>query len=141
MREALSQRDEEKEKNLQDMNSVFVFIVAKRELLDRPTARLTKEFDCIEGLKRIPFKMLSGLAKICGALAYIHGGVGLCHRNIKQQNVLVNPHTHHVKLRDFGSAKVLQHLEDISQLARAKSYFFEVNDIMMENIKKTKLLI
>ncbi|KAH9790767.1 Shaggy-related protein kinase epsilon [Citrus sinensis] len=33
--------------------------------------------------------------QICRALAYIHGGIG------------VNPHTHQVKLCDFGSAKVL----------------------------------
>ncbi|GKV37281.1 hypothetical protein SLEP1_g45329 [Rubroshorea leprosula] len=45
--------------------------------------------------------------QICRALAYIHGGVGVCHRDIKPQNILVNPHTHQVKLCDFGSAKVL----------------------------------
>ncbi|THF97633.1 hypothetical protein TEA_015698 [Camellia sinensis var. sinensis] len=37
-------------KNLQDLNGVYVFNVAEREDLDRPTARLIKEFDCIEGL-------------------------------------------------------------------------------------------
>ena len=36
-------------KNLQDLSGVFVFSVAERENLDRPTARLIKEFDCIEG--------------------------------------------------------------------------------------------
>ncbi|GAA0154468.1 DNA helicase [Lithospermum erythrorhizon] len=35
-------------KNLQDLNGVYVFNVADREDLDRPTARLIKEFDCIE---------------------------------------------------------------------------------------------
>ncbi|GLU11290.1 hypothetical protein SLE2022_280460 [Rubroshorea leprosula] len=45
--------------------------------------------------------------QICRALAYIHGGVGVCHRDIKPHNILVNPHTHQVKLCDFGSAKVL----------------------------------
>lgn len=35
-------------KNLQDLNSVYVFTVAEREYLDRPTARLIKEFDLIE---------------------------------------------------------------------------------------------
>ncbi|KAK2661736.1 hypothetical protein Ddye_000310 [Dipteronia dyeriana] len=47
------------------------------------------------------------IKKICRALAYIHGGIGVCHRDIKPQNLLVNPHTHQVKLCDFGSAKVL----------------------------------
>lgn len=45
--------------------------------------------------------------QICRALAYIHGVVGVCHRDIKPQNLLVNPHTHQVKLCDFGSAKML----------------------------------
>ncbi|KAF3457078.1 hypothetical protein FNV43_RR01735 [Rhamnella rubrinervis] len=35
-------------KNLQDLNGVFVFNVAERDDLDRPTARLIKEFDRIE---------------------------------------------------------------------------------------------
>lgn len=45
--------------------------------------------------------------QIFRALAYIHGSIGVCHRDIKPQNLLVNPHTHQVKLCDFGSAKVL----------------------------------
>ncbi|XP_020535744.1 ATP-dependent DNA helicase 2 subunit KU70 isoform X2 [Jatropha curcas] len=35
-------------RNLQDLSGVFVFNVAEREYLDRPTARLIKDFDCIE---------------------------------------------------------------------------------------------
>lgn len=45
--------------------------------------------------------------QLCRALAYIHGGFGICHRDIKPQNLLVNPHTHQLKICDFGSAKVL----------------------------------
>lgn len=44
--------------------------------------------------------------QICRSLAYIHG-LGISHRDIKPQNLLVNPHTHQVKLCDFGSAKIL----------------------------------
>ncbi|KVI09168.1 Protein kinase, ATP binding site-containing protein, partial [Cynara cardunculus var. scolymus] len=44
--------------------------------------------------------------QIFRALAYIHA-IGVCHRDIKPQNLLVNPHTHQLKLCDFGSAKVL----------------------------------
>lgn len=45
--------------------------------------------------------------QMCRALNYIHNVVGVCHRDIKPQNVLVNPHTHELKLCDFGSAKML----------------------------------
>ncbi|CAI9304414.1 unnamed protein product [Lactuca saligna] len=45
--------------------------------------------------------------QICRALVYIHNCIGICHRDIKPQNLLVNPHTHQLKLCDFGSAKVL----------------------------------
>ena len=40
------------------------------------------------------------------ALAFIHSS-GVCHRDIKPQNLLICPHTHVLKLCDFGSAKRL----------------------------------
>ncbi|BEJ01024.1 hypothetical protein CcaverHIS631_0508810 [Cutaneotrichosporon cavernicola] len=40
------------------------------------------------------------------SLAYIHS-VGICHRDIKPQNLLLNPNTGILKLCDFGSAKIL----------------------------------
>ena len=44
--------------------------------------------------------------QVCRALAYIHSQ-GICHRDIKPQNLLLDPTTHVVKLCDFGSAKIL----------------------------------
>ncbi|KAK1924658.1 glycogen synthase kinase 3 [Papiliotrema laurentii] len=40
------------------------------------------------------------------SLAYIHS-VGICHRDIKPQNLLLDPGTGILKLCDFGSAKIL----------------------------------
>ena len=44
--------------------------------------------------------------QICRSVAYIHSQ-GVAHRDIKPQNILMNPKTHEVKLCDFGSAKQL----------------------------------
>lgn len=40
------------------------------------------------------------------ALAHLHG-MNICHRDIKPQNLLVDPHNNVLKLCDFGSAKCL----------------------------------
>jgi glycogen synthase kinase 3 beta len=40
------------------------------------------------------------------SLAYIHS-LGICHRDIKPQNLLLDPSTGILKLCDFGSAKIL----------------------------------
>lgn len=40
------------------------------------------------------------------SLAYIHS-MDICHRDIKPQNLLVNPETGELRLCDFGSAKIL----------------------------------
>jgi len=44
--------------------------------------------------------------QLCRSLAYVHS-LGICHRDIKPQNLLINPATHELKLCDFGSAKIL----------------------------------
>ncbi|KAJ0636569.1 putative protein kinase CMGC-GSK family [Helianthus annuus] len=44
--------------------------------------------------------------QIFKALAYIQA-IGVCHRDIKPENILVNPHSHLLKLCDFETSKVL----------------------------------
>ncbi|KNC52332.1 CMGC/GSK protein kinase [Thecamonas trahens ATCC 50062] len=44
--------------------------------------------------------------QMCRALAYVHS-LGICHRDIKPQNLLCNAETGVLKLCDFGSAKYL----------------------------------
>mmetsp|Transcript_405 Transcript_405/g.881 ORF Transcript_405/g.881 Transcript_405/m.881 type:complete len:386 (-) Transcript_405:174-1331(-) len=46
------------------------------------------------------------LYQLSRALAHIHA-LGICHRDIKPQNLLVDPTTQQLKLCDFGSAKAL----------------------------------
>jgi len=44
--------------------------------------------------------------QLCRSLAYVHS-LGICHRDIKPQNLLIHPETNELKLCDFGSAKIL----------------------------------
>ena len=46
------------------------------------------------------------LYQLSRALSHIHA-LGICHRDIKPQNLLVNPQNQQLKLCDFGSAKAL----------------------------------
>lgn len=39
--------------------------------------------------------------QLCRSLAYIHS-LDICHRDIKPQNLLVDPSNHTLKLCDFG---------------------------------------
>jgi glycogen synthase kinase 3 beta len=57
---------------------------------------------------KTPFPMMSiklYMYQLARALAHIHG-MGICHRDIKPQNLLVDPVKQVLKLCDFGSAKV-----------------------------------
>jgi serine/threonine protein kinase len=45
--------------------------------------------------------------QLCAGLNYIHTA-GICHRDIKPQNVLIDPAQRTLKVCDFGSAKILE---------------------------------
>ncbi|KAL1535009.1 DASH complex subunit ask1 [Salvia divinorum] len=76
------------------------------EYVPETVHRVIKHYNKLS--QRIPLIYVKLYAyQIFRALSYIHCGIGVCHRDIKPQNLLVNPHTHQVKLCDFGSAKVL----------------------------------
>jgi len=44
--------------------------------------------------------------QLCRALGYVHS-LGVCHRDVKPQNLLIDPNSHELKLCDFGSAKIV----------------------------------
>ncbi|KAL7747378.1 glycogen synthase kinase 3 [Sorochytrium milnesiophthora] len=57
--------------------------------------------------QNMPFSLIKlYMYQIFRSLAYIHA-LGICHRDIKPQNLLLNSATGVMKLCDFGSAKIL----------------------------------
>uniref|UniRef100_A0A914ZXV3 Protein kinase domain-containing protein n=2 Tax=Parascaris univalens TaxID=6257 RepID=A0A914ZXV3_PARUN len=61
------------------------------------------------------------------ALAYIHN-IGVCHRDIKPQSLLIDPITSVLKLCDFGSAKYL--VEGESNLSYICSRYYRAPELM-----------
>ncbi|XP_009617298.1 shaggy-related protein kinase NtK-1 [Nicotiana tomentosiformis] len=83
-----------------------VYLNLVLEYVPETVHRVIKHYNKLN--QRIPLILVKLYTyQIFRALSYIHHTIGVCHRDIKPQNLLVNPHTHQVKLCDFGSAKVL----------------------------------
>jgi serine/threonine protein kinase len=85
----------------------------------------------------IPFVYIKlYLYQLFRSLAYIHSQ-GICHRDIKPQNLLLDPETAVLKLCDFGSAKVLVRGEPnvsyiCSRYYRAPELIFGATDYTSE---------
>ncbi|CAD6211695.1 unnamed protein product [Miscanthus lutarioriparius] len=83
-----------------------VYLNLVLEFVSETVYRVAKYYNRMN--QRVPIIYVKLYAyQMCRALAYIHRVVGVCHRDIKPQNLLVNPHTHQLKICDFGSAKKL----------------------------------
>merc|ERR550534_1195922 len=79
----------------------------------------------------IPFPHIKCYSyQICRAVAHVHS-LGVCHRDIKPQNLLLNPETHTVKLCDFGSAKILQ--KGLSNVAYICSRYYRAPELIFES--------
>jgi len=68
--------------------------------------------------------------QICRAIAYCHSA-GICHRDIKPQNLLLDPGSHIVKLCDFGSAKILK--KDEANVSYICSRYYRSPELIFES--------
>lgn len=72
--------------------------------------------------------------QITRAIAYCHR-MGICHRDIKPQNLLLDPKNQVVKLCDFGSAKILQ--KDQPNVAYICSRYYRAPELIFESSSYT----
>ncbi|KAM3344587.1 shaggy-related protein kinase epsilon isoform X1 [Capsicum galapagoense] len=87
-----------------EKNEVYLNLVL--EYVSETVYRVSRHYSRVNHHMPIIFIQLY-MYQLCRALNYMHNVIGVCHRDIKPQNLLVNPHTHQLKICDFGSAKML----------------------------------
>ena len=82
-----------------------VYLNLVLEYIPETVYSVTKHYNQLrESIPLITVKLY--IFQLSRALAHIHG-MGICHRDIKPQNLLVDPARQVLKLCDFGSAKTL----------------------------------
>ncbi|KAL1549898.1 Shaggy-related protein kinase theta [Salvia divinorum] len=87
-----------------DKNEVYLNLVL--EFVPETVYRATRQHNRVNQYMPI-LNVQMFMYQICRALNYMHRIIGVCHRDIKPQNLLVNSQTHQLKLCDMGSAKIL----------------------------------
>ncbi|KAF7257390.1 hypothetical protein EG68_04865 [Paragonimus skrjabini miyazakii] len=88
-------------------NETYLNLV--QEFIPQTLSRLIKHYWRIRQVIPLALVKLYSFQLLRG-LAYIHSR-GVCHRDIKPQNLLINPEQGVLKICDFGSAKVLSPTE------------------------------
>lgn len=106
------------------LNLVLDFIPMTVHRMNTIFARLNQPLHPIL-LKLYAYQLLRGLA-------YIHGE-GIMHRDIKPQNLLVDPSCHILKICDFGSAKMVN--EDENSIAYITSRYYRAPELIFGNTK------
>lgn len=71
--------------------------------------------------------------QVARALNYIHS-LKITHRDIKPQNILIDPTTNRVYLCDFGSAKVLAHRGEGANVSYICSRYYRAPELIMETV-------
>lgn len=103
-----------------------VFLNLVLEYVPETIHRVARHYSKLK--KRIPmFYCKLYMYQLARALNYIHS-LGICHRDIKPQNLLLNPRTGVLKLCDFGSAKVL--VADQANVAYICSRYYRAPELI-----------
>ncbi|KAL1543498.1 Shaggy-related protein kinase theta [Salvia divinorum] len=87
-----------------DKNEVYLNLVL--EFVPETVYRAIRQYSRVNQYMPI-LNVQMYMYQICRSLNYMHGIIGVCHRDIKPQNLLVNSQTYQLKLCDMGSAKIL----------------------------------
>lgn len=103
------------------------FLNVVMEFIPETVYRVMKTF--VRNTHTLPFILVKLYTyQMCRSLGYLHA-LGICHRDVKPQNLLVDYRTHVLKLCDFGSAKRLVPGEQ--SVAYICSRFYRAPELML----------